>query len=86
MTTRRTALAIPEELLEQVDEAARAKGLSRNRFVLTVLRRAIGSRKDAEITRKLNEIFADEELGRQQIREAEAFQAASGVSWDDESW
>jgi metal-responsive CopG/Arc/MetJ family transcriptional regulator len=65
MPLRKTAIAVPDDLLAAVDRAARARHESRNRFVTLVLRHAVRARRDAEITRRLNEFFATPDLARQ---------------------
>ena len=44
MPLRKTAIAVPDDLLAAVDRAARERHESRNRFVIAVLRRAVRAR------------------------------------------
>ena len=85
MPMRKTAIAVPDELLAAVDRAAGARGESRNRFVIRVLREAVRARRDAEITRRLNELFAQPHAAEQQSREAAALDRV-GTNWADERW
>jgi metal-responsive CopG/Arc/MetJ family transcriptional regulator len=85
MPLRKTAIAVPDDLLAAVDRAARARHESRNRFVTCVLRHAVRARRDAEITRRLNELFATPELAQQQSREASELDRI-GSDWSDERW
>jgi metal-responsive CopG/Arc/MetJ family transcriptional regulator len=85
MSLRKTAIAIPEDLLEAVDRAAEARQESRNRFITHVLRVAVRARRDAEITRRLDQCFADQELASTYRAEAHALDAA-GTDWRDERW
>ena len=85
MPLRKTAIAVSDDLLAAVDRAARQHHESRNRFVTRVLRHAVRARRDAEITRRLNELFAAPELTKQQSREASDFDAI-GTPWTDERW
>jgi metal-responsive CopG/Arc/MetJ family transcriptional regulator len=85
MPLRKTAIAVPEELLAAVDRVAHARGESRNRFVLRVLQHAVRARRDAEITRRLNELFATPERAEQQSREASDLDRL-GSDWSDERW
>jgi len=43
------------------------------------------ARRDAEITRRLNELFAEPEFRDEQSREASALDAI-GMPWTDERW
>lgn len=85
MPLRKTAIAVPEELLAAVDRAARERHESRNRFVTRVLRHAVRAQRDAEITRRLNDLFAEPEVAESQRREASELDAA-GTDGSDESW
>ena len=62
MAHRKTAIAVPEDLLDEVDRAARARGESRSRFISRVLALVVRARRDAEITRRLDALFGDEPL------------------------
>ena len=85
MPLRKTAIAIPEGLLSAVDRAAESRGESRNRFVTRVLQEAVHARRDAEVTKRLNELFADVEVVHEQAREASELDAV-GTDWSDERW
>jgi hypothetical protein len=85
MPLRKTAIAIPADLLSAVDRAARSRGESRNRFVIRVLQEAVHARRDAEVTRRLNELFADGELAQEQARSASELDAV-GTDWSGERW
>ena len=82
---RKTTIAVPEEILEDVDRAARERGESRSRFITRVLRLVVRARKDAEVTRRLDELFADESLREEQRLAAEESEDL-GVDWSNERW
>lgn len=85
MPLRKTAIAIPDDLLSAVDRAAESRGESRNRFVTRVLQEAVHARRDAEVTKRLNELFADGGVAEDQARVAIALDAV-GTDWSDERW
>jgi metal-responsive CopG/Arc/MetJ family transcriptional regulator len=85
MPLRKTAIAISDDLLSAVDRAARARGETRNRFVTRVLQEAVRARRDAEVTKRLNELFAEPEIAQEQARSASELDAA-GTAWNDERW
>jgi Ribbon-helix-helix protein, copG family len=85
MAHRKTAIAVPEEILEEVDRAARERGESRSRFISRVLRLTVRARRDAEVTRRLNALFADPSLLEEQRREADEL-TALGIDWSSEGW
>jgi metal-responsive CopG/Arc/MetJ family transcriptional regulator len=85
MALRKTTVAVPDDLLAAVDRTARERRESRSRFVTGVLRQAIRARRDAQITQRLNELFAGAEFVEEQTREASDLDAA-GTPWPDERW
>jgi len=85
MALRRTSIAVPAEILDEVDRAACARGESRSRFITRVLRLAVPARRDAEVTRRLDALFADEPLAEEQRHEAGDL-ARHAVDWADERW
>ncbi|HEX7409572.1 MAG TPA: ribbon-helix-helix protein, CopG family [Candidatus Binatia bacterium] len=85
MAHRKTAIAVPEDILEEVDRAARERGESRSRFISRVLRLVVRARRDAEVTRRLDALFADESVREEQRREAQEL-AQLGINWESERW
>ena len=85
MAYRKTAIAVPEDILEEVDRAARERGESRSRFISRVLRLAVRARRDAEVTRRLDALFADESGREEQRRDAQEL-AQLGINWASERW
>jgi metal-responsive CopG/Arc/MetJ family transcriptional regulator len=85
MAYRKTAIAVPEDIMEEVDRAARERGESRSRFISRVLRLAVRARRDAEVTRRLDALFADESVREEQRREAQEL-AQLGINWNSERW
>ena len=85
MAHRKTAIAVPEEILAEVDRAARARGESRSRFISRILQLAVRARRDAEVTQRLDALFADESLRQEQRRETSKL-AELGIDWASERW
>jgi len=85
MSLHKTAIAIPDDLLSAVDRAAQSRGESRNRFVTRVLQEAVRARRDSELTKYLNELFANVEVAQDQTLTASEFDAV-GTDWSDERW
>lgn len=85
MPLRKTAIAVPEDLLLAVDRVAEARHESRNRFVIRVLQEAVRARRDSEITARLDALFAQPDLAEEQ-RQTAAVLDEVGTSWTDERW
>jgi hypothetical protein len=85
MALKKTAIAVPAELLAEVDAEARRRGESRSAFITRVLQAAVRARRDREITRRLDALFADPALqdeARRTAHELDRF----GTDWTDERW
>jgi aminopeptidase N len=85
MPVRKTAVSIPEEVLAEVDRAAEERGESRSGYITRVLRQAVRARRDADIMRRLNDLFADEEVRQDQARTADELDHA-GTDFSEEGW
>jgi hypothetical protein len=82
---RKTAITVPAKVLAAVDRAAQERGQSRSHFISVVLAEAVRARRDAEITRRLNELFSDDSLVEEERRSAKQMEAA-GVDWTEDDW
>jgi metal-responsive CopG/Arc/MetJ family transcriptional regulator len=85
MPLHKTAVTIPEDLLAEVDQAAHNRGESRSRYITRVLRAAVRARRDTDITRRLNELFAAKDVRDEQRRTADDLSRA-GTDWGNERW
>lgn len=85
MALRKTAITVPDSLLAEVDRAAMERRESRSAYITRVLAVAARARRDAEITRKLDELFATERSKKAQRRAAAALDEV-GTDWTDERW
>ncbi len=85
ISLRRITIALQADLLAEVDQLARERGESRSRFVRRLLRQAVQARRDAEITQRLDELFADPVLAEAQRQGAVALDHL-GTAWRDERW
>jgi hypothetical protein len=84
-TTRRIRIALPAELLSDVDRAARDSEESSDRYITLILLCAVRAHGRAAITRRLDELFADPTLAQEQRRTAAQLDAV-GSGWNDERW
>jgi metal-responsive CopG/Arc/MetJ family transcriptional regulator len=84
MVATKFAISVPEDVMSQIDRAARKRRVTRSRFISDVLRKVATARTDAEISRRVNELFSDPEIAAEQRTTAHAFQRASssaGTRW-----
>jgi metal-responsive CopG/Arc/MetJ family transcriptional regulator len=55
----KTAISIPESTFEQAEELARRLGVSRSRLFTIAVERFIESHVNADVTRRLNEVYSE---------------------------
>ena len=72
MAVRKIAISVPEHVLAQVDEAAAERGENRSRFITQMLVLLARARTDREISRRVNAVFAEPEVAREQRETARA--------------
>ena len=84
MPVHKIAISIPREVMVEVDRAARERGVARSRFISDVLRLVARARTDAEVTRRLDAVFADPRVAAEQVGDAERYLA--GGSTDGDAW
>jgi metal-responsive CopG/Arc/MetJ family transcriptional regulator len=72
VAVRKIAISVPEHVLAQVDAAAAERGENRSRFITEMLVLLARARTDREISRRVNAVFADPEVAREQVQTARA--------------
>lgn len=84
MAAKKFAISVPEDVMKQVDRAAKDRKITRSRFIADILRQTASARSDAEVTRQLNLVFSDGEADRAQREDARSWQraaSANGTEW-----
>jgi metal-responsive CopG/Arc/MetJ family transcriptional regulator len=59
MSVAKFAISVPKETMGQVDRAAKRLGLTRSRYIATVLARVAVKERDAAVTKKVDEVLAE---------------------------
>jgi metal-responsive CopG/Arc/MetJ family transcriptional regulator len=72
VAVRKIAISVPEQVLAQVDAAAAERGENRSRFITQMLVLLARARTDREISRRVNALFAEPEVAREQRGTARA--------------
>jgi metal-responsive CopG/Arc/MetJ family transcriptional regulator len=57
----KTAISIPDPIFEAAEELAERLGISRSELYTTALTAYIQERRDADITERLNQLYAEED-------------------------
>jgi metal-responsive CopG/Arc/MetJ family transcriptional regulator len=86
MAAKKIAISLPPLTLKQIDQAARETGESRSGFIARICMLAAMAKSDREIRRKINELYADPEVAREQVETSEAMLRAghaAGTEWEE---
>lgn len=70
MAVRKIAISVPEHVLAQVDAVAAERGENRSQFITQMLVLLAQARTDREISRRVNALFAEPEVAREQLQTA----------------
>jgi metal-responsive CopG/Arc/MetJ family transcriptional regulator len=70
MNTQKVAITIPTDLVIMIDDISKQRGLSRSKYISTVLREKILSEKEREIKESFNRVFSDDAIKKEQLQTA----------------
>jgi metal-responsive CopG/Arc/MetJ family transcriptional regulator len=84
MHTQKVAITIPKKLVTMIDDISKKKGLSRSRFISTVLREKVMSERNRYIMDGYDRVFSDESIRKEQldtVRLFEGLESKEGQEW-----
>lgn len=84
MHTQKVAITIPKELVTMIDNISKKKGLSRSKFISTVLRETLISQRNRQIKETYDQTFSDESIRKEQLsctRWFEGLEIEEGQEW-----
>ena len=65
--TKKVAITIPEDLLREIDEISRQRGVSRSRLMSELLREKLVEEQNQSLRSAYDQVFSDEAICREQI-------------------
>ena len=84
MHTQKVAITIPADLVIMIDDISRQMGLSRSKYISTVLREKVLSEKERQIKDSYNRVFSDDSIKKEQLHSTKWFDGAGnqgGQEW-----
>jgi metal-responsive CopG/Arc/MetJ family transcriptional regulator len=84
MNTQKVAITIPTDLVIMIDNISKQIGLSRSKYISTVLREKVLSDKEQQIKDSYNRVFSDESIKKEQLQTARWFDGTGnqgGQEW-----
>jgi metal-responsive CopG/Arc/MetJ family transcriptional regulator len=84
MNVQKVAISLPFELLANIDNIRKRKGLSRSKYISSLLSEKISAEKNKEIKRAYDAVFSDEKIRKEQLVTARFYEGAGydeGGEW-----
>jgi metal-responsive CopG/Arc/MetJ family transcriptional regulator len=84
MNTQKVAITIPKELVMMIDDISKKRGVSRSKFISSVLRERIMSERNRHVKDAYDRVFSDQSVREEQLNCArwfEGFGAEEGQEW-----
>lgn len=84
MNTQKIAISVPADLMAMIDIISKQKGMSRSRFISTVLHEKVLNEKEKQIREAYNRVFSDESIKKEQLATSIWFDGAGnneGLEW-----
>ena len=84
MNTQKIAISIPADLVAMIDILSKQKGMSRSRFISTVLHEKVLNEKERQIKEVYNRVFSDDSIKKEQLETSLWFDGAGnkkGLEW-----
>ena len=73
MNTQKVAITVPADLVIMIDDISKQLGLSRSKYISTVLREKVLSEKERQIKDSYNRVFSDDSIKKEQLQTAKWF-------------
>ena len=70
MNTQKVAITVPTDLVAIIDDISKEKGMSRSKYISTVLREKVLSEKERQIKDSYNRVFTDDSIKKEQLQTA----------------
>ena len=84
MNTQKIAITIPVDLVKMVDAISKESGMSRSKYISTVLREKVLSEKERQLKNAFNQVFSDDSIRKEQLETASWFEGTgskAGQEW-----
>ena len=84
MNTQKVAITVPIDLLTIIDDISKQEGISRSRYISTILREKVLHEKEKRIKAAYNRVYSDELILKEQIETAswlEGTGSKEGQEW-----
>jgi metal-responsive CopG/Arc/MetJ family transcriptional regulator len=84
LNTQKVAITIPKELIMLIDAISKEQGISRSKYISSVLREKVMQERDRNLQKAYDVVFSDDSVKREQLETAKWFDALEieeGTEW-----
>jgi len=84
MNTQKVAISMPPELVATIDVLSRKRGISRSKYISSVLQEKIQQEKRQALKEAYDRVFSDESIRKEQVETLRFFEGAGngeGQEW-----
>ncbi len=84
MNTQKVAITVPKNILILIDTISKSKGLSRSKYISTMLKKTIMDEKAQHLKDAYDKVFSDDLIQAEQLSTAKWFEEAGkkgGQEW-----
>jgi len=84
MNTQKVAITVPKKILIMIDTISKSKGLSRSKYISTVLKKNILDEKAQHLKDAYDKVFSDDSIQAEQLSTSQWFEEAGekgGQEW-----
>jgi len=84
MNTQKIAISMPADLVAMIENMSKKKGMSRSRFISTVLHEKVLNENERQIKEAYNRVFSDDSIKKEQLETSFWFDGAGnkeGLEW-----
>lgn len=84
MNTKKVAISMPTDLVAMIDILSKQKGMSRSRYISTILHEKILNERERQIKEAYNRVFSDDSIKKEQLETSLCFDGAGnkeGLEW-----
>jgi len=84
MNTQKVAISMPSELVVTIDGLIKKRGISRSKYIASVLQEKVQEERDRELKEAYDRVYSDEAIRKEQLETLRFFQGADsseGQEW-----
>ncbi len=79
MNTQKVAITIPKKIVTMIDMISKQKGISRSRYISSVLHEKLANEQERSMKEAYDRIFSDAEIRKEQLETVNWFEESGDV-------